>query len=299
MAARAGNAFGGGQSRPVVPKRVVLVTGASSGIGRETALRLARDGFTVFGGVRRAADGDALAQAAEGSLSPVLLDVTDESSIRSAVGAVSAAVGGGSFSLVNNAGIIVAGPLEVLTDSDLRRQFDVSFFGLLAVTRSLIPLIRDSKGRIVLMGSMLGRISAPFAAPYAAVKAAVGAVAEALSLELRTWHVPVILVEPGKVATPLWGRTKASTIEKLSALPPEKIELYRGPLESFQRLTDSYAATGIPPSRVARVVSRALSARRPRLRYPVGFDSALIGAVAPLLPARLRQWSIARVTLYN
>ncbi len=279
-------------------KRIVLVTGASSGIGRECALRLASEGFTVFGGVRRPEDGKAIASAARGSLSAVRLEVTDESSIEAAAAAIAGTVGPeDSFALVNNAGITVAGPLELLPTSELRRQFDVNLFGPLAVTRAFLPLLRANAGRILLMGSIFGRISLPFVAPYTAAKSALAAVAESLSVELRAWGIPVILIEPGNVATPIWSRTKSSVVEALARAAPDRLALYRDALASFEKLTDGYAASGIPPDRVARVVARALTVKAPHRRYAVGWDSRVYGRLAPLMPARFRQWLLARMTL--
>jgi NAD(P)-dependent dehydrogenase (short-subunit alcohol dehydrogenase family) len=279
-------------------KRIVLVTGASSGIGKECALMLAASGFSVFGGVRRPEDGETLARAAHGSLSPVILDITSEESVARAVSVLAAAAGqDDTISLVNNAGITVAGPLELLQTPDLRRQFEVNVFGQLTVTRSMLPFIRTHGGRIVLMGSIFGRISLPFVAPYTAAKFAIGAIADSLSIELRRWKIPVILIEPGNVATPIWSRTKAGVIETLDKIPEAKVTLYQDALSSFEKLTDAYAASGIPPARVGRAVVRALSSRVPRRRYTVGWDSRVYGKVAPLLPARLRQWVLWRMTL--
>lgn len=279
-------------------KRIVLVTGASTGIGRECALRLAADGCTVFGGVRRAEDGQALSRDARGSLSPLLLDVTDEASIDSAVGVLGQSVGAeDSFALVNNAGITVAGPLEILPTSELRRQFDVNFFGPLALTRALLPLLRAHAGRILFMGSLFGRLALPFVAPYTAAKFALAAVCDSLSIELRQWRICVVLVEPGGVGTPLWSRAKSSVLASVENAPAEVLQLYWPALKSFEKVTDGYAGNGIPPGRVASVVARALRARTPRRRYLVGADAKFLGRLAPLLPARLRQWLVARATL--
>ena len=279
-------------------KRIVLVTGASSGIGQKCALMLAASGFAVFGGVRRPEDGEALARGAPGSLVPVILDITSDDSVAAAASTVAAATGeNDTVSLVNNAGITVAGPLELLETADLRRQFEVNVFGQLTVTRALLPLLRTHRGRIVLMGSIFGRISLPFVAPYTAAKFAIGAIADSLSIELRQWKLPVILIEPGNISTPIWSRTKAGVIETLDGVAAEKVALYEPSLASFEKLTDSYAASGIPPSRVGRAVVRALEARVPRKRYTVGWDSRVYGRVAPLLPARVRQWILWRMTL--
>jgi NAD(P)-dependent dehydrogenase (short-subunit alcohol dehydrogenase family) len=278
-------------------KSIVLVTGASSGIGRECALSCAAAGLTVFAGVRRTEDGEALRAASRGALTPVIVDITNADSIESAVRVIRGTAGtGDTVNLVNNAGITVAGPLELLETDDLRRQFEVNVFGHVAMTRALLPLVRRQGGRIVMMGSLFGRIALPYVAPYAAAKFALAAISDSLSIELRPWKIPVILVEPGNIATPIWSRTKADTETTMDKLSDEAWELYRPGLESFEKLTDAYAKSGIPAARVARVVVRALTSRRPRRRYPVGADACVYGRLAPLLPARVRQWVLWRMT---
>ena len=279
-------------------RRSVLVTGASSGIGRECALHLAARGFTVFAGIRRPEDGKRLVDAALGHVVPVALDVTDEESLDEATKRVGELIEeDSSFSIVNNAGITVAGPLELIGASAMRRQLDVNVIGTVAVIERFLPLVRRRTGRIVIMGSLFGRIALPFVSPYAAAKFALEAITDSLSLELRQWGIRVVLLEPGSIATPLWKKTKEMVLESVTAHPRQGLDLYRTALESFERLTDSYAARGISPSRVAAVVERALVARRPRTRYLVGRDAKVFGRVAPLLPDRLRHWIVARLTL--
>ncbi len=193
-------------------QRSVLVTGASTGIGKETVHLLAREGFHVFAGVRKSADGEALEREAAGVLVPVIIDVTDEASIRAAAQTVGAALGPDeSFSLVNNAGIAVAAPLELLSIQDLRRQFEVNLFGQVAVTQAFLPLLRARKGRIVFMGSIFGRIAVPLAAPYSAAKFALEAVADAFAVELHPWRIRVTILEPGNIATPIWEKFTKGT----------------------------------------------------------------------------------------
>jgi NAD(P)-dependent dehydrogenase (short-subunit alcohol dehydrogenase family) len=163
------------------------------------------------------------------------------------------------------------------------------------VTRVFLPLMRARRGRIVIMGSIFGRIALPFVAPYAAAKFALEAVADSLSLELHAWRIPVTLLEPGNIATPIWSKTKNRTEHDVSGTAPERYALYKDGLEAFERLTDSYARSGIKPARVARYVARALEARRPRARYRVGLDSKVIGYFGPRLPSRLRYWILRRV----
>jgi NAD(P)-dependent dehydrogenase (short-subunit alcohol dehydrogenase family) len=279
-----------------VEKRSALVTGASSGIGKECALLLGSLGFQVFAGVRRAQDGAALVSAGHGRLHPVMIDVTDRSSIQAAVQSVGASIDdNASFALVNNAGITVAGPLELLPIDSLRQQLEVNVIGQVAVTQAFLPLLRARKGRIVIMGSVLGRISPPLVAPYAAAKFALEAITDSLNLELRKWGIRVVLLEPGNIATPIWEKSKNSVLEKLDALEPQKQELYRDTRGDIERLAAAFARGGIPSSRVAKTVAKALTVRAPRTRYRIGLDSKFLSTFAPLTPDRFRYWLTRRI----
>jgi len=277
--------------------RSIVVTGASSGIGRATALRLAGRGYRVFAGVRKSEDGQALLRDAPSGLSPVILDVTKGESIAAAAAEIGRVTGGALHGLVDNAGITVAGPLELLPIDALRRQFEVNLFGQIAVTQAFLPQLREARGRIVLIGSILGKLSVPFVAPYAATKFALEAVADSLAIELSDSHVAVSLIEAGNIATPIWDKSKGLAFELAESWPEKGWELYRSQLSAFQAYAERAAGTGIGPERVAAVVERALSARRPRSRYAVGWDARLLGRIAPLLPGRLRQRIVRRVVL--
>lgn len=277
--------------------RTVVVTGTSSGIGRAIALRLAARGYRVFAGVRRREEGDALLRDAPIGLSPVILDVADAASIEAARAEIAGSLDGGLSALVNNAGLTVVGPLELLPIEALRRQFEVNLFGQIAVTQAFLPQLREARGRIILMGSILGKLSIPFVAPYAATKFGLEAVADSLAVELAEWGIAVSLIEAGNVATPIWGKSKDLGYELAQSWPEKGWELYRGQLESFQAYAEREGRSGIAAERVAAVVERSLQARRPRSRYAVGWDSRLLGRIAPLLPARLRQRIVRRVVL--
>ena len=277
-------------------KRAVLVTGASSGIGKESVLLLARHGFRVFAGVRKAEDGQALVKAADGSLTPILIDVTDAASIGSAAATVRASLHDDeSFSLVNNAGIAVAAPLELLPVEELRRQFDVNVFGQVAVTQAFLPLLRLHRGRIVFMGSLFGRIAPPLVAPYCAAKFAIEALADAFAVELWPWKISVSLLEPGNIATPIWDKSKHTIAAAYGESAPETRELYKDTQGSMLRLADWFGKAGITPQKVAHVVVKALCARRPRTRYLVGWDAKFLGTLVPLSPDRLRYWVMRRI----
>ena len=161
----------------------IVITGASSGIGEACALYLDELGYRVFAGVRKPAAGEALKAKASKRLAPVILDVTDVASIDRAVETVKAAVGAaGLAGLVNNAGIGVGGPLEVVPLADLRKQFEVNVIGQVAVTQALLPLLRQGRGRIVNMGSIAGRATMPFMGPYSASKFALEALTDRKSV---------------------------------------------------------------------------------------------------------------------
>lgn len=265
----------------------VLITGASSGIGRACALRLAAEGLTVFAAVRKPQDGLALQREAHGPVRPVLLDVTDGRSVESAAREVDAEVGrAGLAGLVNNAGVGHSGPLEYFPLDVMRRQFEINVLGPIAVTQAFLPLIRRARGRIVNMGSVGDRITMPFGGPLCASKRALAALTEAMRLELRPWGIHVCLIEPGSIATPAVEKFAAEGRKVLTELPPEGARRYG---EMFRKFLDRAMArerAGSSPDVVATAVMRALAARRPRTRYVVGKDARLLARLARL-PDRL------------
>lgn len=293
-----------------------LITGASTGIGRATTLRLAGAGWRVFAGVREEAAGERLQeQARGGEVIPLTLDVTDAGQIEAArariqgasayVGAASvgaaktdaakagAGRAGGLDALVNNAGIGVGGPLELLDAEDLRRQFEVNVFGQVAVTRALLPALRAARGRIVLLSSIGGLVSVPFNGPYAASKHAIEALGDALRGELHSSHVQVALVEPGSVKTPIWGKAQetASALE----VPPELQREYGAVPAAFAKVLADTERRGVSPEQVAATIERALTARRPRARYLVGRDAHGMVIAHALLPTRVFDRVLRRV----
>src|SRR5574341_29762 len=186
-------------SKPDGPDGIVI-TGASTGIGEACALYLDELGYRVFAGVRRPSDGETLKAKASARLTPVVMDVTDVASIDRAVETVKQAVGSvGLAGLVNNAGIGVGGPLEVVPLADLRKQFEVNVIGQVAVTQAFLPLLRQGRGRIVNMGSIAGRVVMPFMGPYSASKFALEALTDAMRLEFQPWGIQVSIVEPGAI----------------------------------------------------------------------------------------------------
>jgi NAD(P)-dependent dehydrogenase (short-subunit alcohol dehydrogenase family) len=268
----------------------VLITGASTGIGRATALRLAAAGWTVFAGVRDPAAGERLlAEAVAGQVIPLTLDVTDAGQIKLARARVqeeSARAGGSQGgrldALVNNAGIGVGGPLELVSPEDLRMQFEVNVFGQVAVTRALLPALRAARGRIVLLSSIGGRVSVPYNGPYAASKHAIEALGDALRGELYSSNIHVSLVEPGSVKTPIWGKAR-DTADGLE-IPPELQHEYGSVPAAFAKVLTDTERRGVSPEQVAATIERALTTRRPRARYLVGRDARGMVLARALLP---------------
>jgi NAD(P)-dependent dehydrogenase (short-subunit alcohol dehydrogenase family) len=259
----------------------IVITGASTGIGRACALRMASEGHAVLAGVRKEADGEAL-HALAPRIDPVIVDVTDAAQ----VAALAQRVGDSPLAgLVNNAGIGLGGPVEFLALDELRRQFEVNLFGLVAVTQALLEGLRRGRGRIVNIGSVGGRVPTPFIGPYVASKGAVRQLSGSLRHELRPWGIQVSLVEPGTIATPIWEKADGQVEDALGDLPPRARELYGERLAKLPALLRKQADAGIPPERVADAVAHALTARRPRAVYTVGRDAVAMKALQALLPA--------------
>lgn len=273
----------------------VLITGASKGIGRATALHLDGLGFRVLAGVRSEEDAAALRREGSERMEPVFLDVTDPESIAAAAETARRAAPGGLAGLVNNAGMVVAGPLELLPPEAIRSQLDVNSVGPVALTQAMLPLLRSggeggtraTPGRIVNVSSANGRVATPWAGAYAASKFALEALSDALRMELRPWGIPVVVVQPGAIETPIWRRSFERAMENLGGVAPERKELYATTLEKLERRQGRGPSHAIPAARVARMIARALTARRPKTRYLVGREAWLAALVAPL-PDRLR-----------
>ena len=273
----------------------VLITGASSGIGEATALYLAERGYLVFAGVRKETDGERLA-ASRPSITPVILDVTAQDEIDHAARTIDGAVGDrGLAGLVNNAGIGRGGPLEYIELDEWRSQFDVNVIGQVAVTRTMLPLIRKARGRIVFVGSIGGRMSTPFIGPYNASKFALAAIADSLRGELHAFGLHVSLIEPGSVKTLIWEKGRQKTDQLAAELPPEAIERYGKVLETARKIVDFQERNGVPPVVVAKAIEHALTSPRPKPRYLVGKDAKAQALVARFLPIRVRDALVRRV----
>jgi NAD(P)-dependent dehydrogenase (short-subunit alcohol dehydrogenase family) len=265
--------------------RTVVVTGASSGIGEACSLRLSRAGWSVFGGVRGTEDAESL--RARG-IEPLFLDVTDPEQIAAAAGAIGDSLEG----LVDNAGIAIAAPLELVPLDELRRQLEVNVVGQVAVLQALLPALRRARGRVVLMGSIGGRSALPFLGPYAASKHALEAIADCLRVELRPFGIAVSIVEPASIRTAIWSKGAAHADALRARHPAKTDDLYASSMESFRRVALARGPGGDPDT-VARAVEHALTATRPRARYLVGRDAHL-RAWIERLPTRIRDRVLAK-----
>jgi NAD(P)-dependent dehydrogenase (short-subunit alcohol dehydrogenase family) len=273
-------------------QRAALVTGTSTGIGNTTARALAQNGFVVFAGVRSEKDAANLASVHPG-MRPTLLDVTDRSSISRSVDAVRDS-GIPLYALVNNAGIAVGGPLEYLPLDELRRQFDVNVFGTIAVTQAALPLLRETRGRIVTIGSIASRFGAPLIGPYSASKAAIAVLMDSLRIELAPSGVHAILFEFAAVKTPIWAKARSLKEHIPQRLPPKAVEVYAPFLEAAFKQIDHEERVGLDPHLVAQAIVAAILAGRPRARYVVGRQAHIQAAVA-VLPHRVRDNIVRKV----
>jgi NAD(P)-dependent dehydrogenase (short-subunit alcohol dehydrogenase family) len=280
---------------PEHPSRgAILISGASTGIGRACTEHLDGLGFTVFAGVRKQSDADSLRGAGSERTQPLMLDVTDSESIVSAMRTVSEASPAGLSGLVNNAGVSAGGPLEFVAIEEWRRALEVNFIGQVAVTQAALPALRKARGRIVNMTSIGGRLASPFLGPYNASKYALEAITDALRIELHRFGIEVAAVEPGAVATPIWEKGRATAEQATETMPAEALKLYGAGFAAISKFISEAERSGAPPLDVARAVEHALTARRPKTRYVVGRDAKMRLILTRLLPTRFMDRVVVR-----
>ena len=266
----------------------VVVTGASTGIGKATAAVMIKAGWRVFGSVRRQADGQALqAELGEG-LVPLAFDVEDDDAIVAASAHVRARLGGHTLDgLVNNAGIALLDPLLVQSVADFRKQIEVNLVGTFAVTRAFAPLLgaepalAGPKGRIVNVSSVAGRMAPPFLGAYAAAKHGLEGFSESLRRELRLVGIDVVIIGPGSVATPIWDKAEAASSDHLAGT------VWQQPVRAFASLMVKGGRKGLPPERIGEVVRTALTVAKPRARYAPVPGKLLNWTVPTSLPSRV------------
>ncbi|HEU5349201.1 MAG TPA: SDR family oxidoreductase [Ktedonobacterales bacterium] len=270
------------------PAGAVLVTGASSGMGKACALRLSQAGYTVFAGVRKEHDAQMLKQEGSSRLIPIILDVTDEHTVADAFKMIRETVGtAGLVGLVNNAGVGVTGPIELVPLEELRRQFDINVTGQVAVTQAFLPLIRAAHGRIITVGSVGGKITLPFAGPLCSSKYAIESINDALRMELRPWGIHVVLVAPGSIRTPAVDKLVTDSEAMVNSFSAEGKALYAASYRAFVQAFLKQEEEGVGPEVMAETVYRALTARSPKTRYPVGPKSRLLAFLGTWVPTGL------------
>lgn len=262
----------------------VFITGAATGIGLDAALRMSTRGWTTFGGVRSQSDTQRLIELSEGSITPVLCDVTDPEQISAAAEQALSTTGGTLTGLVNNAGVARPGPLEILPIDVLREQLEVNVIGQLAVTQAFIEGLRAEAGRVVNIGSVSGMFGAPGIGAYAMSKFALEAFNDVLRRELKPWKISVSIIQPGAIDTPIWDKTIAASQPLLASLDQRQRALYGGLVESLARGAGADKAT--PPSAVSDAIEHALVHRRPKTRYAIGQSARWVTLLRRGLPDR-------------
>jgi NAD(P)-dependent dehydrogenase (short-subunit alcohol dehydrogenase family) len=269
-------------------KKTVVISGASSGIGRASVSQMVRAGWQVFATVRKAEDRDKLQAENLPNLLPLMMDVEDSSSIMAAAEQVAAQTdGAGLDGLVNVAGIGMVRPTEYASPLDLQKIFNVNVFGQIAVTQVLLPLLRKNRGRIVNISSVGAHIAIPFGGLLNASKSAFGSFSDTLRLELHPFGLYVSTVEPGSISTPAVDKTLGDIEGVIARLPASGRAQYAQMLTTFAHHAFEREKHGSPPEIVAQAVHHALTAAKPRIRYRVGKDARLLTTLAKILPDRL------------
>ena len=270
----------------------VLITGATAGIGRTTALDLARRGYHVIATGRRVAELDKLrAEAPVGSrLDTAVLDVTSAESIAKAAVEVDRLTGGhGLDVLVNNAGFGVMGPMSEISDSELRRQYDTNVFGLMAVTRAFLPAMRErGRGRIINVSSMGGKMTFPFMGAYNSTKYAIESMSDALRYELRPFGVDVVLIEPGVIRTN-FADTSMSSVSQYEGT------IYGPAVARADKLRARMESTAVGPEVIARAIHKAIRRRRPAARYVAPWFGHLVFGLLAVTPTRVQDFAFRRL----
>jgi NAD(P)-dependent dehydrogenase (short-subunit alcohol dehydrogenase family) len=258
----------------------LLITGASRGIGRATVQRLANAGWNVYAGVRDESAGDELRKHAPELITPVVLDITNDDHVADLDRVLPAELN----AVVNNAGIVVGGPVEAVSPEQLRHQLDVNVVGQHAVTRALLPRLRASRGRVLFVSSVSGRIATPMTGAYNASKFALEGMADALRMELRPWKIPVVLIEPGQTDTDIWRDAEATLEGLVGDMSHEHQTLYAKHIAGYRKSIPISQKVAAPASAVATIIETALTARRPRARYVVGAANKVQATVVGALP---------------
>jgi len=273
------------------PLRTVLITGCSSGIGKASARLLAQQGFRVFAGVRRPQDAEALADPALPNLEPILLEVTSDENIREVLQTLEASCPHGLYALINNAGVGLPAAVELSTLDEVRQLLEINTLAPLRLIQNCLPLLRQSPGRVINISSMNGAMALPMVGAYSASKFALEALSDTLRVELRPWQISVSLIRPGQVRTLIFDKAREALNKRREEIPTQLKSGYDNMYARAAQFNERGAKSFTSPEKVASVVLRAITAKRPRARYHVGLDAhgmRIFNAVAP-------QWLIDRI----
>ncbi len=266
---------------------LIVVSGASTGIGAATAKELAHRGFHVLAGVRREADADALRGLDIEGIEPRILDITVESDVAAIADRVAHDAAGRPLrALVNNAGIAINAPVETLPIAQWRHQFEVNLFGHIAMTQALLPALLNSSGTVVNVSSVGGKVVLPTYGAYAGSKFALEAVSDALRREVGTAGVKVVVIEPGAVKTEIAERGIATSEALTSGMTTAQLERYGELMDAITAQARSFNETGVSADAAARVIAKAVTASRPRTRYTIGRDAAILLRISRFISDR-------------
>jgi NAD(P)-dependent dehydrogenase (short-subunit alcohol dehydrogenase family) len=255
----------------------VAITGAGSGLGRAVAIKLAAKGYRVFGTARSETDAADLEKASAGNAAVTLADITDQHAVTAWVGKVTDELGErGLDVLVSNAGTLTPGPLEVIPLDDIRREFEVNVFGAMAVINGFLPALRKSRGRIVQIGAMTGRLPVPFDGPSSASKAAFEALADVYRLELKPFGIAFVMVQAGNMRTGGPAKTAAALKRISDAMTDEQRALYGYAFDKFTESLNNMQNAGLSAEASADRVIELVEQEPPPIRAALGDDAEQI-----------------------
>lgn len=273
--------------------KTVVITGASTGIGFAATLAFANEGYQVFAGVRKQSDGERLVKE-NGAIIPLIVDVTDPLTISKSVDVVSQSKKFSELVLINNAGIAVSGPIETVSMSEFRKQMEVNYFGLIAMTQAYLPQIRQSKGRVINISSIAGRLASPFLGPYSSSKFAVEAISDSLRREMLPFEVKVVVIEPGPIQTPIWEKGLGKKDSIIRAMTPAQIGIYGKYIQPFEKMVEVAMHSAEPVDRVVEALREAITSSNPSHRYLVGKEARVNGFLAAILPSKWVDYFVAK-----
>lgn len=280
--------------------KIVVITGASSGIGRETAIYLAERGYRVIAGVRKQRDADKLSAACAGNIEAVILDVNNEDDIarlkRHVGGIFEADESIRFFALINNAGISPVAPIEVLSMEELESVFQTNLFGSVRLIQAMLPYLKYTSGRIVNISAGSGLMAIPFTGAYSMSKFSVEALSDVLRVELRRFGIKVIVVEPGLIRTPFHQKNCWSMEELVANFDAQQRDNYGDSLRRYIKTQGKMALSASPAIKVSKTIAKALEVKKPKSRYGAGNEAKALRAMNRLLSDGVRDQIAGRIS---